>query len=43
MTRFMTSAEYNEMENTIFDEETGMTVLDLWEYSHPYDEIEIVD
>lgn len=43
MTKYITKAEYIEMANTIVDEETGMTALDWWEITHPYDDMAIVD
>lgn len=38
----VTKKEYREMMETIIDEETGMTALDWWEITHPYDELIIV-
>jgi hypothetical protein len=38
-----TRSEINIMATTVIDEDTGMTLLDLWEYSHSFDDIEIIE
>lgn len=43
MTKYITRAEYTEMVNTIVDEETGMTALDLWEIEHPLDDLVVLE
>lgn len=40
--KYVTRAEYEEMMNTIIDEETGMTALDYWMATHPYDDLVIL-
>lgn len=42
MTR-ITRTEINRMANIILDEDTGMTALDLWEWSHSFDDIDIIE
>jgi len=36
---FIKRSELNEMANVIIDEDTGMTALDYWEWSHSFDEV----
>lgn len=36
-------SKLNEMESIVIDEETGMTQLDYWEWSHCYDDIDIIE
>jgi hypothetical protein len=43
MTKYITRTEYNEMVNTIVDEETGMTALDQWELTHPLDDLVVLE
>jgi hypothetical protein len=43
MTKYITRAEYTEMVNTIVDEETGMTALDLWDIEHPLDDLVVLE
>lgn len=40
---FITRKELKEMERIVLDEETGMTALDLWEWQHSYDDIEVIE
>lgn len=42
MTKYMAQKEYDRMLNTVLDEETGMTEMDLYEWWHPYDDIIII-
>lgn len=43
MTKYVNKSEYERMENTIIDEETGMTELDYREWCDPYSDIIIID
>lgn len=36
-------SELERMEQIILDEETGMTALDLWEWQHSYDDVEVIE
>ena len=38
---YLTDEQVREMENTIIDEDTGMTEFDYWEWAHPYPELVI--
>lgn len=40
---FITRKELKEMKRIVLDEETGMTALDLWEWQHSYDDIEVIE
>lgn len=40
---YLTKKQIENMENSIVDEETGMTEFDYWEWSHPYDELVIIN
>lgn len=40
---FITRKELKEMERIVLDEETGMTALDLWEWQHSYDDVEVIE
>ena len=43
MTRYMNKEEYERLNTTIIDLETGLTLMDLIEYLDPYLDIIIVD
>lgn len=36
-------SELERMAQIILDEETGMTALDLWEWQHSYDDVEVIE
>ena len=40
---YIARSELNRMSHIILDEETGMTALDYWEWSHPYDDVVIIE
>ena len=42
-TIYLTDEQVRKMENTIIDEETGMTEFDYWEWSHPHCELVIIE
>ena len=36
-------SELNEMSKRVLDEDTGMTALDYWEWSHSFSDIHIIE
>lgn len=40
---FIRRSELNKMATEILDEDTGMTALDYWEWSHSFDDIEVIE
>lgn len=36
-------SELNEMSRRVLDEDTGMTALDYWEWSHSFSDIHIIE
>ena len=39
----ITRSELNRMATEILDEDTGMTALDYWEWSHSFGDIHIIE
>ena len=40
---YITKSELERLAQIVVDEETGMTALDYWEWSHSLDDIEVID